>query len=113
MASSRVISSLLMLRASLTSRCTAGGMLHGGVLMSLADSAAAVCAFLNLPEGSSGTTTVESKTNFLRAVREGLVTASSTPLHKGRRFIVVETELTDDQERLVAKVTQTQAVLQR
>jgi 1,4-dihydroxy-2-naphthoyl-CoA hydrolase len=93
------------------SRCTAGGMLHGGVLMSLADSAAAVCAFLNLPEGAAGTTTVESKTNFLRGVREGLVTASSSPLHKGRRFIVVETELTDDQDRLVAKVTQTQAVL--
>lgn len=93
------------------SRCTAGGMLHGGVLMSLADSVAAVCAFLNLPEGAAGTTTVESKTNFLRGVREGDVTASSTPLHKGRRFIVVETELRDDQNRLVAKVTQTQAVL--
>jgi uncharacterized protein (TIGR00369 family) len=53
------------------SRCTAGGMLHGGALMSLADSAAAVCAFLNLPEGAAGTTTVESKTNFLRGVREG------------------------------------------
>jgi 1,4-dihydroxy-2-naphthoyl-CoA hydrolase len=93
------------------SRCTAAGMLHGGVLMSLADSAAAVCAFLNLPEGASGTTTVESKTNFMRAVREGMVMATSTPLHKGRRFVVVETELTDDQNRLVAKVTQTQAVL--
>jgi 1,4-dihydroxy-2-naphthoyl-CoA hydrolase len=93
------------------SRCTAAGVLHGGVLMSLADSTAAVCAFLNLPEGAAGTTTVESKTNFLRGLREGSVTASATPLHKGRRFIVVETELTDDQDRLVAKVTQTQAVL--
>lgn len=93
------------------SRCTAGGMLHGGVLMSLADSSAAVCAFLNLPEGAKGTTTVESKTNFLRGVLEGNVTATSTPLHKGRRFVVVETELKDDQDRLVAKVTQTQAVL--
>jgi 1,4-dihydroxy-2-naphthoyl-CoA hydrolase len=93
------------------SRCTAGGVLHGGALMSLADSAAAVCAFLNLPEGAAGTTTVESKTNFLRGVREGSVTASSAPLHKGRRFVVVETELRDDQNRLVAKVTQTQAVL--
>ena len=93
------------------SLCTAGGVLHGGALMSLADSAAAVCAFLNLPEGASGTTTVESKTNFMRAVREGSVTALSTPLHKGRRFVVVETELRDDSGRLVAKVTQTQAVL--
>ena len=93
------------------SLCTAGGALHGGALMSLADSAAAVCAFLHLPEGAGGTTTVESKTNFMRAVREGSVTATSTPLHKGRRFAVVETELRDDSERLVAKVTQTQAVL--
>jgi 1,4-dihydroxy-2-naphthoyl-CoA hydrolase len=93
------------------SRCTVGGALHGGVLMSLADSTAAVCAFLNLPEGAGGTTTVESKTNFLRGVREGDVTAGATPLHKGRRFIVVETELRDDRGRLVAKVTQTQAVL--
>ena len=91
--------------------CTVAGMLHGGALMSLADSAAAVCAFLNLPEGSTGTTTVESKTNFMRAVREGSVIASSSPLHAGRRFIVVETELRDDADRLVAKVTQTQAVL--
>ena len=93
------------------SRCTAGGALHGGALMSLADSAAALCAFFNLPEGAAGTTTVESKTNFLRAVREGHVTARSTPLHRGRRFVVVETELRDDEDRLVAKVTQTQAVL--
>jgi len=93
------------------SRCTVDGMLHGGALMSLADSAAAVCAFLNLPEGAAGTATVESKTNFMRAVRKGVVVATSKPLHKGRRFIVVETELVDDQDRLVAKVTQTQAVL--
>lgn len=93
------------------SLCTLGGVLHGGVLMSLADSAAAVCAFLNLPEGAQGTTTVESKTNFLRAVRSGHATASSTPLHAGGRVIVVETEVHDDDGRLVAKITQSQAVL--
>ncbi len=93
------------------SLCTLGGALHGGVLMSLADSAAAVCAFLNLPEGAQGTTTIESKTNFLRAVRIGHATASSKPLHAGGRVIVVETEIHDDEGRLVAKVTQSQAVL--
>ena len=92
-------------------RCTSAGVLHGGALMTLADTVGAVCAFLNLPEGAKGTTTVESKTNFLRGVREGAVTATSTPLHKGRRFVVVETELRDDEDRLAAKVTQTQAVL--
>src|SRR5437879_2793787 len=93
------------------SRCTSGGVLHGGVLMALADSLGGFCAFLNLPEGAVGTTTIESKTNFLRAVREGRVTAVARPLHSGRMIIVVDTELRDDRGRLVARVTQTQAVL--
>ena len=49
--------------------CTAGGVLHGGVLMSLADAAGGVCAFLNLPPGAT-TVTIESKTNFLGVIRE-------------------------------------------
>ncbi|MEU0541151.1 PaaI family thioesterase [Nocardia sp. NPDC005978] len=93
------------------SLCTLGGALHGGALMSLGDATAAVCAFLNLPEGAQGTTTVESKTNFLRGLRSGHATASARPLHAGRSFIVVETEIHDDAGKLLAKVTQTQAVL--
>jgi uncharacterized protein (TIGR00369 family) len=91
--------------------CTIGGVLHGGTLMALADSTGAACAVLNLPDGSTGTTTVESKTNFLRAVREGYVESRSRPLHTGRTVIVVETDLWDDRERLVARVTQSQLVL--
>jgi 1,4-dihydroxy-2-naphthoyl-CoA hydrolase len=91
--------------------CTAGGILHGGALMSLADAAGAYCAFLNLPEGSTGTATIESKTNFFRAVRDGHVVATSRPLHTGRTTIVVETDLRDAEGRHVARVTQTQAVL--
>jgi uncharacterized protein (TIGR00369 family) len=89
-------------------RCTAGGVMHGGVLMALADNGGGVCAFLNLPEGATGTATIESKTNFLRAVRDGAVTATTRPLHKGRTLIVLETELARDDGRLAAKVTQTQ-----
>src|SRR5690606_23244245 len=55
--------------------CTGGGVLHGGALMALADSAGAVCAFLNLPVGAEGTATIESKTNFLRAVKSGTAVA--------------------------------------
>ena len=72
-------------------RCTAGGVLHGGALMSLADSVGAICAFLNLPEGAT-TATIESKTNFFRGVREGHVDAVAKPLHVGRTSIVVQTE---------------------
>jgi 1,4-dihydroxy-2-naphthoyl-CoA hydrolase len=91
--------------------CTAGGVLHGGALMSLADTAGAVCAFLNLPEGAGGTTTVESKTNLLAAVTGGTVAAIAAPLHVGSSLIVVETELRRDDGRLAAKTIQTQAVL--
>ena len=91
--------------------CTAGGMMHGGALMSLADAAGGLCAFLNLPETARGTATIESKTNFFAPVREGWVNAVTRPLHTGRRTIVVDTELYDDGGKLVARVTQTQAVL--
>jgi 1,4-dihydroxy-2-naphthoyl-CoA hydrolase len=91
--------------------CTAGGILHGGALMSLADGAGAYCAFLNLPEGSTGTATIESKTNFFRAVRDGHVDATSRVLHSGRTTIVIETDLHDAAGNHVARVTQTQAVL--
>ena len=90
--------------------CTAAGVLHGGALMSLADTVGAVCAFLNLPPGAT-TATVESKTNFFRAVRAGGLHARARPLHVGRSFIVVQTDLTDDSERPVGLTTQTQAVI--
>jgi 1,4-dihydroxy-2-naphthoyl-CoA hydrolase len=91
--------------------CTTAGVLHGGVIMSLADTTGASCAFQNLPEGAAGTTTIESKTNFLRAVREGHAEAVSRPLHAGRTVVVIETDVTDAAGRRVAKVLQTQAVL--
>lgn len=90
---------------------TAAGLLHGGVLMGLADTIGAYCAYLNLPEGSTATATIESKTNFFRAIREGSVEARSRPLHRGRTTIVIETDLFDDAQKHVARVTQTQAVL--
>ena len=91
--------------------CTSEGMLHGGVLMALADSAGGACAFLNLPEGAAGTSTIESGTHFLGKVTQGRVTATARPLHIGRTTIVVETEVRGVDDRLVAKVSQTQAVL--
>jgi len=90
--------------------CTTGGVMNGGAVMSLADNVGALCAFLNLPPGA-GTATVESATNFFRGVREGTLHATARPLHVGRSFVVVRTDLTDDQDRAVGQTTQTQAVL--
>jgi uncharacterized protein (TIGR00369 family) len=89
---------------------TVGDVLHGGALMALADAVGAVCAFLNLPEGAQ-TSTIESKTNFFRAVRDGHVEATARPLHVGRSTMVVQTDTRDAEGRRVALTTQTQAVI--
>jgi uncharacterized protein (TIGR00369 family) len=90
-------------------RTTAGDLLHGGALMALADTCGAICAFLNIPAGATGTATIESKTNFMRGVRQGSITATTRPLHKGRTMIVLETEIVREDGALAAKTIQTQA----
>jgi uncharacterized protein (TIGR00369 family) len=106
-ASADAVTATLEHRADL---CTTADILHGGALMSLADTTGAVCAFLNLPAGAR-TSTLESKTNMIRAVKEGTVTATSMPVHVGRSTIVLQTEVRDDTGRLVSLTTQTQTVL--
>jgi len=91
--------------------CTTATVLHGGAIMAFADTIGAVCAALNLPSGA-GTTTIESKTNFFRAVTSGFVEGVTRPLHVGRRTIVVQTDITRDDGKRVAQTTQTQAVLE-
>jgi uncharacterized protein (TIGR00369 family) len=93
-----------------TRLCTNDGILHGGALMAFADTLGGTCAFLNLPEGA-GTTTIESKTNFFRAVTTGHVYATTKPLHVGRKVIVLETDLTDENGKRVGRITQSQIVL--
>jgi 1,4-dihydroxy-2-naphthoyl-CoA hydrolase len=89
-------------------RTTTADVLHGGAIMALADTCGGVCAYLNIPEGANGTATIESKTNFLRAITSGAAHAQTRPIHKGRTMIVLETEVLRDDGKLAAKVTQTQ-----
>jgi 1,4-dihydroxy-2-naphthoyl-CoA hydrolase len=91
--------------------CTSAGLLHGGVVMALADAAGGACAFANLPDGAAGTSTASSSTSFLAAVRDGTVHASARPVHVGGTTIVVQTEVRDGRGRLVSTTTQTQMVL--
>jgi len=91
--------------------CTAGRLVHGGALMALADTVGAAATVLNLPEGA-GTTTIESKTNFLSAATVGTtLVATATPIHRGRRTQVWQTRIETEAGKLVALVTQTQMVL--
>jgi uncharacterized protein (TIGR00369 family) len=89
-------------------RCTAGGVMHGGAIMTLADSCAAVCAYLNLPDGAESTATIESSTRFIRALRSGTLTATARPVRVTRTLAFLETELRDHDSRLVASVSQIQ-----
>jgi 1,4-dihydroxy-2-naphthoyl-CoA hydrolase len=92
--------------------CTSGGTAHGGFLMALADFTGAVGAFQVLPEGASGTTTIESKTNMMGAIAQGsTLVATATPLHVGRRTSVWVTRVESAQGKLASVTTQTQMAL--
>src|SRR6185437_9771063 len=84
---------------------------HGGAIMSLADTLGAIGAVLNLPRGTV-TTTIESKTNFLAAGRGQELIGESLPLHIGRNTMVWQTTIRDAEARRIAVVTQTQLVIQ-
>jgi 1,4-dihydroxy-2-naphthoyl-CoA hydrolase len=91
--------------------CTRPAVMHGGAIMAFADTLGAAGTVLNLPE-DGGTTTIESKTNFMGPAKVGtLVIGEATPLHRGRRTMVWQTRISNDQGKLVAVVTQTQLVL--
>jgi len=91
--------------------CTRPAVLHGGAIMAFADTLGATGTILNLPEGA-GTTTIESKTNFIAAAPLGTrITGEATPVHRGRRTMVWQTRITTAEGRLVALVTQTQLVI--
>ena len=92
--------------------CTMHHTIHGGAVMAFADSVGAAATVINLPESAKGTTTLESKTNFIAAAGEGTtVTATATPVHRGRRTQVWTTRIEGEDGKLVAIVTQTQMVL--
>jgi uncharacterized protein (TIGR00369 family) len=91
---------------------TVGGSLHGGTLMAFADTIGAAATVLNLPPGAAGTTTIESKTNFMGAAPVNTrVTAESIPLHRGKTTQVWQTTIRSEAGKLCAVVTQTQMVL--
>ena len=89
--------------------CTSGGVMHGGVLMSLADTAGALVTFLGLPEGKT-TATITSTSHMFRPVSAGTVRAVAVPVHRGRTTVTAETSVFDAEDRLVAQTVQVQAV---
>ena len=91
--------------------CTRPPVLHGGAVMAFADTLGAIATMANLPEGA-GTTTIESKTNFIGGAPVGTrLVGESTPVHRGRRTMVWQTRISTAEGKLVALVTQTQLVL--
>ena len=92
--------------------CTLGGFAHGGAIMSFADTLGGAAAFVSLPEGAKGTTTLESKTNFIGGATVGAILAGKCALvHRGRRTQVWQTRVETEDGKLVALVTQTQMTL--
>ena len=107
-AEKEMVCAQIVVRADL---CTAGHIMHGGAIMAFADALGAIGAVLNMPR-EANTTTIESKTNFIGAAKEGTtVTGESTPVHVGKRTSVWQTRITREDGKLVAIVTQTQMIL--
>ena len=91
--------------------CTVPAVLHGGAIMAFADTLGAMGTIANLPQGA-GTTTIESKTNFIAPAPLGArVVGETTPIHRGRRTMIWQTRISGAEGRLLALVTQTQLVL--
>ena len=89
--------------------CTIGAIAHGGAIMSFADTLGAAAGFLKLPADARGTTTIESKTNFISGAPAGSIVIGRTSLvHRGRRTQVWQTRVVTETEKLVALVVQTQ-----
>jgi 1,4-dihydroxy-2-naphthoyl-CoA hydrolase len=89
--------------------CTAGGVMHGGALMALADTVGALVTFPGLPQGAT-TATITSTSQLFRPVTGGTVRAVGVPLHRGKTTVTAQTSLFDSASRLVAQTTQIQAV---
>lgn len=98
----------LVVRPELANR---NGVLHGGGLMAFADNLGGTASFLNLPEGARATT-IESKTNFFRAIAVGSTArARCEPLHRGRTTSVWQTTVMTEDGKVAAVVTQTQLII--
>ncbi len=88
------------------------GVLHGGAILGLADHAGGTVAVISLSPGMA-TTTIESKTNFLRPIRIGdTAHARCIALHKGRSTMILQTTITRDDGKIAAIVTQTQMIME-
>jgi 1,4-dihydroxy-2-naphthoyl-CoA hydrolase len=87
------------------------GFLHGGASLALAESAATVGAFLNCPPGM-GAFGQQINANHIPSLREGILTATATPLHVGRTSQVWEIKIRDEREKLICVSLCTLAVVQ-
>jgi uncharacterized protein (TIGR00369 family) len=91
--------------------CTRPAVVHGGAIMAFADTLGAAGTIVNLAVGA-GTTTIESKTNFIAPAPVGSrIIGEATPVHRGRRTMIWQTRVTSPEGRLIALTTQTQLVL--
>jgi uncharacterized protein (TIGR00369 family) len=84
----------------------AHGVVHGGVLASLADTAGGLASYMASPPGTR-VATIEMKINYLEAISEGTVKAVAEVVRLGRHTSVVDCDITDSKKRLVGKALMT------
>ena len=89
------------------------GLLHGGASAALAETVASLGAYLNVDPETQAAVGVELNANHVRGKTEGIVTATATPLHRGRTIHVWEIRIEDEEARLVCASRCTLAIVSR
>jgi 1,4-dihydroxy-2-naphthoyl-CoA hydrolase len=88
------------------------GYLHAGTVVTLADTCCGYGTVRSLPEGASGFTTIELKSNFFGSVRDGAIVCVAKPLHQGRTTQVWDATVTPEgADKPIAQFRCTQMVL--
>jgi 1,4-dihydroxy-2-naphthoyl-CoA hydrolase len=88
----------------------AGGLVHGGVFASIAESVASMVTWMAVHEEGKGAQGLSNQTSFLRPIVDGTIHATARRRHKGRTTWVWEVDITDDEGRLCALVRMTVAI---
>jgi 1,4-dihydroxy-2-naphthoyl-CoA hydrolase len=87
------------------------GLLHGGATAALAESLGSLGSFIMVGEEAAGVVGIEINANHIRSIKEGLVTARGTLLHKGRKTHVWDIKVTDEKDRLISVCRLTNMIL--
>jgi uncharacterized protein (TIGR00369 family) len=89
------------------------GLLHGGATAALAESLGSCGSFIMMGDAAAGVVGIEVNANHIRSIKEGVVTARGTLVHKGRKTHVWDIRVTDENGKLISVCRLTNMILEK